>query len=371
MTPNAQLIAELEHVAFCDYTIQKDLLDRAIAALSQDAAIQQEPVAQEFSWLVELQDGRITRYWTGEYHETSWTTEAHKSVRFPSQKAAQSAINAAKLLDYETNGYRRPSQINAVEHGFVYSDFDAQLLQCDLTVGGVHFHKGIAISTVQGCIDRLYARMRSLEPPPTEAQISAAEELRKSTGWPPHPQPAIQQEPVRMPDFDYYSPDDGDHWFDCPDDMEIVSQLSSGKIGDEFDLLCGWRAVTERFRLVKVGDETNDDYQVERIADLSAHPQPANQPQPEKAEQLSARIRELEAELKEARAALCIEIARLSGERDAVLEQLNTERHADYPSLRDEVIDACIFLMEGEGKTHSAMLLRTLKTAASNSEVEK
>ena len=39
MTPNAQLIAELEHVAFCDYTIQKDLLDRAIAALSsQDAA---------------------------------------------------------------------------------------------------------------------------------------------------------------------------------------------------------------------------------------------------------------------------------------------------------------------------------------------
>ena len=77
---------------------------------------------------------------------------------------------------------------------------------------------------------------------------------------------------------------------------------------------------------------------------------------------LSARIRELEAELKEARAALCIEIARLSGERDAVLEQLNTERHADYPSLRDEVIDACIFLMENEGKTHSAMLLRTLKT---------
>ena len=45
MTPNAQLIAELEHVAFCDYTIQKDLLDRAIAALSQDAAIQQEPRA--------------------------------------------------------------------------------------------------------------------------------------------------------------------------------------------------------------------------------------------------------------------------------------------------------------------------------------
>lgn len=37
MTPNARLIAELEHVAFCDYTIQKDLLDRAIAALSQPA----------------------------------------------------------------------------------------------------------------------------------------------------------------------------------------------------------------------------------------------------------------------------------------------------------------------------------------------
>ena len=36
-TPNAQLIAELEHVAFCDYTLQKDLLDRAIAALSQPA----------------------------------------------------------------------------------------------------------------------------------------------------------------------------------------------------------------------------------------------------------------------------------------------------------------------------------------------
>ena len=37
--------------------------------------------------------------------------------------------------------------------------------------------------------------------------------------------------------------------------------------------------------------------------------------------------------------------------------------------LRDEVIDACIFLMEGEGKTHSAMLLRTLKTA--DAQIEK
>lgn len=36
----------------------------------------------------------------------------------------------------------------------------------------------------------------------------------------------------------------------------------------------------------------------------------------------------------------------------------------DYEKLRDEVIEACIFLMENEGKTHSAMLLRTLKPDA-------
>lgn len=59
-----------------------------------------------------------------------------------------------------------------------------------------------------------------------------------------------------------YSNDDGDSWYDCPDDIEFVDGLS---VGDEYELSAGNYSWTERFRVVKTPDDTNDDYEVEPV----------------------------------------------------------------------------------------------------------
>lgn len=63
--------------------------------------------------------------------------------------------------------------------------------------------------------------------------------------------------------FNCFSSDDGDSWFhECPDDADIISSLTSGKVGDEFELLAGWRAIVARFRIVEVKDDAGDDVEV-------------------------------------------------------------------------------------------------------------
>lgn len=71
----------------------------------------------------------------------------------------------------------------------------------------------------------------------------------------------------RMPPFDCFSKDDGDSWFiESPADMDVITSLTKGKVGDEFELLSGWNAITAKFRIVKAEDEMSDDIEVECIS---------------------------------------------------------------------------------------------------------
>lgn len=63
-------------------------------------------------------------------------------------------------------------------------------------------------------------------------------------------------------EYDCYSNDDGDRWLDTPDDIEFVDGL---QIGDQFELLAGWRADRVTFRVTKVPDSDSDDYAVELV----------------------------------------------------------------------------------------------------------
>lgn len=57
-----------------------------------------------------------------------------------------------------------------------------------------------------------------------------------------------------------YSNDDGDTWYDCPDDIAIVDGLNSG---DKFELLVSTRAKRKTFVVTKAPDDSNDEYEVE------------------------------------------------------------------------------------------------------------
>ncbi len=65
---------------------------------------------------------------------------------------------------------------------------------------------------------------------------------------------------------DCYS-EDGDYWFDCPNDIELVE---GRKVGDEFDLLGGYHALSIRFRVTKAPDDESDDYEVEQALSATA-----------------------------------------------------------------------------------------------------
>ena len=83
-------------------------------------------------------------------------------------------------------------------------------------------------------------------------------------------QPA--QEPVG---FDAYSCDEGDYWHDCPDDIDIVN---GRKLGEEFELLCAYQSYVMKFKITKVPDDVDDEYEVECIDEmpkLYTHPAPS------------------------------------------------------------------------------------------------
>ncbi|WP_313329806.1 hypothetical protein [Comamonas sp.] len=81
---------------------------------------------------------------------------------------------------------------------------------------------------------------------------------------------AVQAEPVA----DCYSDDDGDTWRDLPSDIDFVQ---GRKLGEEFGLQASVRSWPEIFRITKVPDENDDDYEVEAVSIRTApQAQPAD-----------------------------------------------------------------------------------------------
>ena len=65
---------------------------------------------------------------------------------------------------------------------------------------------------------------------------------------------------------DCYS-EDGDYWFDCPNDIELVE---GKKVGDRFCLLGGFHALPIQFTVTKAPDDESDDYEVEQALSATA-----------------------------------------------------------------------------------------------------
>lgn len=65
-----------------------------------------------------------------------------------------------------------------------------------------------------------------------------------------------------IPPYDTFSKNDGDSWRDCPDDADFVDGL---KVGDEYELLAGWKAERVTFRVTKAPGDESDDYEVEQV----------------------------------------------------------------------------------------------------------
>lgn len=79
----------------------------------------------------------------------------------------------------------------------------------------------------------------------------------------------LEQQPRAAVPFDCWSQNDGDSWYEHPADAEFVHRRA---LGEEFELLAGWSPVRVKYRVTKVPDDQDDDYEVELIA---APPPPA------------------------------------------------------------------------------------------------
>ena len=88
--------------------------------------------------------------------------------------------------------------------------------------------------------------------------------------------PTAQAEPGSKPlrPNCYWKPDDTESPYDCCDDLDIINDLfyDGAKVGDEYELNEA-HYFPAKFRIVKIPDDTNDDYEVERISgkDLYTH----------------------------------------------------------------------------------------------------
>lgn len=70
--------------------------------------------------------------------------------------------------------------------------------------------------------------------------------------------------PVK-PRFECWSTNDGDSWYENPDDAELIYDVlgNNAKVGDEFEVMAGWCNVQARYRIVS---EKDDDFEVECIS---------------------------------------------------------------------------------------------------------
>lgn len=67
--------------------------------------------------------------------------------------------------------------------------------------------------------------------------------------------------------FECWSDSDGDSWGEHPADADFVDGL---KVGDEYELLAGWRCERVTYRVVKAPDDESDDYEVELVNPVAA-----------------------------------------------------------------------------------------------------
>lgn len=74
-------------------------------------------------------------------------------------------------------------------------------------------------------------------------------------------------QPAQLPPYDSFSDDGGESWRDHPADCDFVDGM---QLGEEFELLGGWKAKHLTFRVTKVPDDENDDYEVEEVTALAA-----------------------------------------------------------------------------------------------------
>lgn len=103
-------------------------------------------------------------------------------------------------------------------------------------------------------------------------------------------QAEVQAEPVA----DCYSDDDGDTWRDLPSDIDFVQ---GRKLGEEFELQASIRSWPEVFRVTKVPDENDDDYEVEPVSIRTApQAQPADALTQAALDVLAERRRQVEGE---------------------------------------------------------------------------
>lgn len=87
------------------------------------------------------------------------------------------------------------------------------------------------------------------------AEISAAPAL-----------PSVQEGEAIEVEPRYFSDNEGDSWFDCPDDIEFLGNIDPLEVGTEYELDVAYKNATRRYKVTKVPDETSDDYEVELVS---------------------------------------------------------------------------------------------------------
>lgn len=162
------------------------------AALSSAPTLSDEENAKRY-WLIERDAACGCEWWVkGSVEHQEWTTDASRAQHFTEWGANH---HAKELMDWGIKGNLRATEhinCNGPERS------DDPKLPCMLIVGASHFHAGASVSTAQSCIDRLYARMRELEPPLTAEQRAQWKDL---TGIEPIAQgEAVQPEQAELTD---------------------------------------------------------------------------------------------------------------------------------------------------------------------------
>lgn len=166
-----------------------------------------------------------------------------------------------------------------------------------------------------------------------------------------------QAEPVALPKFNCWSTSEGDSWFDHPADAQAIYERLGGfaKVGDEYELLAGWRSVTARYRIVSID---GDDFEVECVS----HTHPAQPVQPDGAQEPVAKLKQWYDENKN----LCrqFEMLRPGWEGEAfayeqapaaaINEQLLEALQFAYVLLKDQCMDTALVKLKIETAIRAA-----------------
>ena len=148
------------------------------------------------------------------------------------------------------------------------------------------------------------------------------------------PQPAANAEPA-IPAFDCWSSGDGECWHLHPADACILDTVFSDgapKVGDEYEVLAGWRSVDARYRITSVDED--GDVEVECIS----HAREAA-PQPD-------RVADLERELREARDWIAM-VHEWFDRESSIIYELSESIRVDIAQAAAAEREACAALAQG------------------------